>query len=155
MKKLLAMFGALAIAAVAMTACVDITNPVEDFGELTGPYVRWSAVTIPPNGTTPVRAPGGAVLNAIVQLPTRLEENVTVQINFGGTAVFGTDYRILDNQGNPRAGITQQGGSVVITYRPAITDYLADTLRISVPATANRGRTGELTLHRLVNTGPQ
>jgi hypothetical protein len=136
----LKIFGVLAIATLSITACEDITNPIEEFGQQESPYVRFASPT------TATRAPGGTTVNAIITSPARVEENVTVQFTFGGTAVYGTDYRIVDAQGNARTGITANGGSVQLRYQFDNVSSPADTLRIQVPATANRGRTAEITI---------
>jgi hypothetical protein len=128
--------GVLALAAVLSAACEDISNPVEDFGQLKDPYVRFEfpdEIGIP-----------GSVVPVIFVMTTRVEENVDIEYTFGGDAVYGTDYWAVDRDGNRRNDVTQAGGSARITYSASQTTFPRDTLRLFVPFSAADGRTAEI-----------
>lgn len=129
-------FGILALSALVGGACEDITNPVEEFGELTGPFVRFET-------SQAVGTPGSQV-NVIFQMPTRVEEDVEIEFAFGGNAVFGQDFRVVDREGNTRTDVTAAGGTAVIPYRFDQTAFGRDTLRVVVPFEAADGRTLEV-----------
>lgn len=124
--------GVLALAAVVAVACEDITNPVEEFGRLEGPFVQF--VTSQAVGT-----PGSEVL-AIFQLPTRVDEDVEITFAFSGDAVFGQDFLVVDREGNVRSDVTASGGTARIPFLPEQTAFGRDTLRLMVPFNAVDGR---------------
>jgi hypothetical protein len=126
----------LALAAAGAAACEDISNPVEDFGQLADPFVRFEfpgEIGIP-----------GSVVPVIFVMTTRVEENVDIRFSFGGNAVYGTDYWAVDRQGNRRNDVTQAGGSARITYNSSQSTFPRDTLRLFVPFSAVDGRTAEV-----------
>lgn len=123
---------ALAVAMVAVGACEEITNPVEEFGDLTGPFVRFE-------NETAIGTPGSIVPVRFV-MPTRVEEDVTVDFTFGGDAVFGEDFVVVDAQGNPRTDVTAAGGTASIPYRFTEPNFARDTLFVRVPFDATDGR---------------
>jgi hypothetical protein len=128
--------GTLALTALVAVACEDITNPVEEFGQLAGPYVRFersSAVGVP-----------GSVVRVIFQMPTRVEEDVDIDFTFGGSARFGEDFWAVDDEGNVRTDVTGAGGSARIPYRAEQTQFGRDTLNLFVPFNATDGRTAEI-----------
>lgn len=125
--------GALAVAAVAAAGCQDITNPVEEFGTLADPYVRFE-------DDAAIGTPGSLNL-VIFQLPTRVEEDVTVEYSFGGDAVFGEDYQIVTADGTVRDDVTADGGTAVIPYDTGETSFARDTVYVFVPFEATDGRT--------------
>lgn len=129
----------LALAAIGATACEDITNPVEEFGELTDPFVRF--VDSEATGT-----PGSVVL-AIFQMPTAVEENVEVDYTFGGDAVFDQDFQPVDlEDGDPRTDVTAAGGTAQLEYEFDNTSLSTDTLGLFVPLDAVDGRSLEIEL---------
>jgi hypothetical protein len=131
----------LGLVAVAAAACEDgITNPVNEFGEQLGPYVRF----LSPSATASAGDEDPAL--AIVQLPTRVEEDVTATYSFGGTAVLGEDFQPVDADGNPRADVTASGGTAHLEYELENTTSARDTLRLQVLGTATAGRTLEISL---------
>jgi len=143
---------ALALAVTVTGACEDITNPVEDFGQLVGPYVRVQ--------TSAANVRVGTTALFIVQMPTRVEEDVQVNYAFGGTAVFGEDFRPVDRTGAPRTDVTATGGVLRIPYRFDNTQITTDTLRLAIPATAGINRTIEVEIteartssNRTIETG--
>lgn len=123
--------GALAVTGLVAAGCEDITNPVEEFGQLAGPYVRFEAASA-------IGTPDSYVL-IIFQMPTRVEEDVEIDFSFGGDAVFGQDYIVVDDDGNPRTDVTASGGSVTIRYDFDQTAFARDTLRVFVPFDATDG----------------
>jgi hypothetical protein len=130
--------GSLLVAAAAFTGCEDITNPVEEFGQQVDPYVRFetsSAIGTP-----------GSTTEVIFQLPTRVEEDVTIQYTFGGDAVFGEDYEIVDANGAPATGVTAAGGTATLTFDFEQTTFPRDTVYVFVPFDATDGRTLEVTI---------
>lgn len=129
-------FGTLLLAAVAFAGCEDITNPVEEFGSLEDPYVRFetsSAIGTP-----------GSTTRVIFQMPTRVEEDVTIQYTFGGDAVFGDDFVVVDAAGDPVADVTAAGGTATIPFDPEQTTFGRDTILVFVPFDATDGRTLEI-----------
>lgn len=140
--KSLRILGALGVAALALAACEDITNPVEEFGTLAGPYVRFltDAAVGTPSSTNFV----------ILQLPTRVTEDVTVTYSFGGDAVFGEDFMVVDADGNVRTDVTAAGGTATIEYDSTQAALARDTIRIFVPFDANDGRTLEVEIESAV-----
>ncbi|MHB1168353.1 MAG: hypothetical protein ACYC28_03630 [Longimicrobiales bacterium] len=129
-------FGTLLLAAVAFAGCEDITNPVEEFGSLEDPYVRFetsSAIGTP-----------GSTTRVIFQMPTRVEEDVTIQYTFGGDAVFGEDYVIVNAAGDSVTDLTAAGGTATIPFDPEQTTFGRDTIFIFVPFDATDGRTAEV-----------
>lgn len=132
----------LAVAAmVATSGCEDITNPVEELGELTSGWVGFEApraVTGPHGTWVPVRYGGIAV---------RPETDVDVTFEFGGTAVFGEDYVVVQDSGSTTAagGFDATGGSVTFDYDPFQTASL-DTLWVYIPTTATVGATAEINM---------
>jgi hypothetical protein len=126
--------GALALVLLAAGACDNITNPAEEEGQMVGPYVRFTAAT--------ANARLGATTNVIFQLPTRIQDqDVRVQFSFGGSAVYGEDFRAVDRTGAARTDVTASGGAITIPYSLTNTSFLADTLRVQVLPTATTGRT--------------
>jgi len=127
---------ALALATSFGAACEDITNPVEEFGALEDPYVRmeFSRVVATPETT-------GLI---VFVMPTRVEEDVEIDFTFGGDAVFGEDFVVVDADGNPRTDITAAGGTATIEFDPEQTLFGRDTLRVFVPFDATDGRTLEV-----------
>lgn len=140
--KIMRIMGALGMAALAVAGCEDITNPVEEFGTLADPYVRFVSAT----GTgTP------ASTNLVIfQLPTRVTEDVTVTFSFGGDAVFGEDFLVVDAAGNVRTDVTASGGTAVIPYDTTQTAFARDTVFIFVPFDASDGRTLEIEIEGAV-----
>lgn len=133
--KILPIAGVLALAVIA-AACEDISNPVEDSGQLADPYVRFEfpdEIGIP-----------GSVVPVIFVMTTRVEENVDIRYTFGGNAVYGTDYWAVDPSGNRRNDVTQAGGTARITYSASQSTFPRDTLRLFVPFSAVDGRTAEI-----------
>jgi hypothetical protein len=130
MKKLFRV-GALALVAT-VAACDQSTNPIEEFGQLGDPYVRFE---FPDDIAAP-----GTTIPVIFVMTTRVEEDVTIDFTLGGNAVYGTDYWAVDRAGVRRTDVTQAGGTARITYRPTQTTFARDTLRIFVPAGARDGR---------------
>ncbi|MEX1184056.1 MAG: hypothetical protein WEF86_12565 [Gemmatimonadota bacterium] len=128
--------GPLAIAAVAVAGCEDITNPVEEFGSLVDPFVQFVQ---PSTIGTP-----GSYNRVIIQMPTRLEEDVTVQYTFGGDAVFGTDYVIVNADSTVRTDVTAAGGTASIRYDAGEDLLPRDTIIVFVPFDATDGRTLEI-----------
>jgi hypothetical protein len=126
--------GALAMTAVVMVGCEDITNPVEEFGEFAPAWVGFEAPRAA-NGSHGTATP--VIYGA---LTTRPEEDVQIDITFGGTAVFGEDYMIVDASGSPISGITAAGGTLLIEADPA-REGPQDTLWIAVPTDATVGST--------------
>ena len=140
--RLMRITAALGVAALALAGCEDITNPVEEFGRLEDPYVRFET-----SGTT--GTPGSTNL-VIFQLPTRLEDTVDISFSFGGDAVFGTDFVVVDEAGNPRTDVNASGGSAVIPFVAGQTTIPRDTLIIFVPFAANDGRKLEIVIESAV-----
>lgn len=131
-------FCTLALAAIGATACEDITNPVEEFGELTDPFVRF--VDSEATGTP------GSIAVAVFQMPTALEESVEVDYTFGGDAVFDQDFQPVDTDGDPRTDVTAAGGTAQLEYEFDDTSLSNDTLALFVPSDAMDGRTLEIEL---------
>lgn len=129
--KIIKSIGALVAIATIASGCSDITNPAEQQGELVGPYVRWVS-------HTGIGTPQSTVM-AIIQMPTRVEEDVTIHYTFTGDAVYGTDFYAVDQNGDPRADVTAQGGTAVIKYDPDQTAVGRDTIRLYVPFDAADG----------------
>jgi hypothetical protein len=124
--------GTVALTAVAGAGCDDVTNPVEEFGQLKGAYVRFvseGAIGTPESTN-----------RAIFVITTRVEEDVEITYTFGGDAVFGTDFVAVDGQGNVRTDVTSAGGKAIIEYDPTQVDFPRDTLRLFVPFAAQDGR---------------
>jgi hypothetical protein len=132
--KLFKRFGMLAVATLAIAACEDVTNPLDE-GALVGPFVRFVS-----NAAS--AKPGTAAVNVVFQLPTRLEEDVLVDYTFGGDAVFGTDYAVVKSKGEAGA----KGGTMRIGYDPSKTAIPQDTLVLSVPAGATPGHVLEVNI---------
>jgi hypothetical protein len=124
--------GALALVAVTAAACDESTNPIEEFGQLGDPYVRFE---FPDDIGVP-----GTTIPVVFVMTTRVEEDVTINFTLAGNAVYGTDYWAVDRAGVRRTDVTQAGGVARITYRPTQTTFARDTLRIFVPAAARDGR---------------
>jgi hypothetical protein len=131
--KTIRIIGTLAVAAVVAAGCEDITNPIQEQGQLVGPYVQFVGETgiAPPEATFPV----------VFRLPTALEEDVIVQYTFGGDAVFGEDYVIVDRAGNIRTDVTAAGGTATIRYDFDDTSFPQDTLFVRTTFDAVDGRT--------------
>ncbi len=127
---------AVVILAMVGAACEDITNPIEEFGQLVDPFVRWEVATS-------IGAPEQTV-GVIIQLPTRLEEDVSYSFALGGDAEFGVDYIPVDREGNPRADVTAQGGSGTIVYNPEQDAFSRDTIFFFIPFEATDGRQVEI-----------
>ncbi len=136
--KIIKTIGALVAITAIASGCNDITNPVEQQGQLVGPYVRWAA-------HTDVGTPEGTVL-AVIQMPTRVEEDVTIHYTFGGDAVYGQDFYAVDASGNERTDVTATGGTATIHYDPGQTAFGRDTVRLYVPFDATNGRTIDVQL---------
>jgi len=127
--------GLLAVLAL-LSGCDGVTNPVEQFGELVGPFVRFE---FPGAVGTPE-----SVVPVIFQMPTRLEEDVEIEFRFGGSARFGVDFLILDRQGNVRTDLTAAGGTARIPAGATQPVFGRDTLRVFLPSDAEDGRVLEL-----------
>lgn len=130
--RLIRTIGVLALAAGTVAACEDITNPIEEFGTLEDPFVRFqSAKTVGTPGSTQA---------VVVELPTRVEEDVTVDVAFGGDAVFGDDYVIVDSEGNARGDVSAEGATLSIPFDFNQNTMLSsDTLLVFVPFDATDG----------------
>ncbi len=126
--------GALAMTAVVMVGCVDITNPVEEFGEFAPAWVGFEAPRAA-NGSHGTMTP--VVYGA---LTTRPEEDVQINITLGGTAVYGDDYMIVDANGSALSGITAAGGTLLVDGDPA-REGPQDTLWVAVAGDATVGST--------------
>lgn len=134
--KIIKTMGALVAIAAIASGCNDVTNPVKQQGQLVGPYVRWES-------HTGIGTPQGTVL-AIIQMPTRVEEDVTIHYTFTGDAAYGTDFYAVDQNGNERADVTAQGGTATIQYDPEQTAFGRDTVRLYVPFDATDGRSVDI-----------
>lgn len=134
--KMMRITGILGVAMLALAGCEDITNPVEEFGTLADPYVRF--LTASAIGTP------ASTNRVILQLPTRLTEDVTVTYTFGGDAVFGEDFQVVDETGAVRTDVTASGGTAIIPFDPDQTTLPRDTIIIVVPFAATDGRTLEI-----------
>jgi hypothetical protein len=130
----------LGLVATAAAACDGVTNPVDEFGTLEGPYVKF----VSSSASAPVGAEDPVLV--VVQLPTRVEENVTATYSFGGTAVLGQDFQPVDADGNPRSDVTAAGGTANLPYVFDNTASPRDTLRLQILPTATPGRTLEISL---------
>lgn len=130
--RLIRTIGVLALAAGTVAACEDITNPIEEFGALEDPFVRFeSATTVGTPGSTQA---------VVVELPTRVEEDVTVEVAFGGDAVFGEDYVIVDSEGDARDDVSAGGATLNIPFDfNQNTTLSSDTLLVFVPFDATDG----------------
>ncbi len=126
----------LVTAVLAAAGCEEITNPIEEFGQLGAPYVRFE---FPEALGTP-----GAEILVIFQLSTRVQEDVEIDFTFGGDAVFGEDFLVLDDAGNPRGDVSASGGTATIPYDFERTLFGRDTLGLFVPLDATGGRTLEI-----------
>jgi len=136
--------GVLALTALAAGACTDVTNPIEETGTLADPFVRFeSSSAVGVVGTT---------ATITIELPTRVEEDVTVQYSFGGTAVFGEDYIIVDNDGNPRSDVTAAGGTASIPFDFEDTNTPSDSIKVFVPLTTTDQSVLEVTLQSASTT---
>lgn len=151
--RLIRTIGVLALAAGTVAACEDITNPIEEFGALEDPFVRFeSATTVGTPGSTQA---------VVVELPTRVEEDVTVEVTFGGDAVFGEDYVIVDSEGNAREDVSAGGATLGIPFDFNQNTVLAsDTLLVFVPFDATDGVVLDVQIEsataesgRVLNTG--
>lgn len=151
--RLIRTIGVLALAAGTVAACEDITNPIEEFGTLEDPFVRFeSATTVGTPGSTQA---------VVVELPTRVEEDVTVEVTFGGDAVFGEDYVIVDSEGNAREDVSAGGATLSIPFDFNQNTVLAsDTLLVFVPFDATDGVVLDVQIEsataesgRVLNTG--
>ena len=128
--KTIRFIGALAVAGMVATGCTDITNPVEEFGEFAPAWVGFDSEEI--------GAARGFTIPVIFEAPTRPEEDVIIDFTFGGTAVFGEDYEIVNADGSPRTDVTSAGGTVTIEYDPAATAP-QDTMWVFVTTEATDG----------------
>lgn len=139
---------ALAVAALAVAGCEDITNPVEEVGEFAPPWVGFSTVS----GT----APHGGFVPVIFTAPGRPEQDIEIDFTFGGTAVFGEDYVIVTDpeSGTPRSDVTAAGGTALIPYDPAA-ESPHDTLWVFIPTDAVAGRQLEVNMTAARGTGGQ
>ncbi len=126
--------GALAMTAVVMVGCEDITNPVQEFGEFAPAWVGFEAprAVNGSHGSTT-----GVVYGA---LTTRPEEDVEIDITFGGDAVYGEDFVVMDANGSPRSDITAAGGTLMIDSDPNLEEPQG-MFWIYVPTSATVGRT--------------
>jgi hypothetical protein len=130
--------GALAVAASVVVGCQDITNPVEEFGTLAPAWVAFEAPRAV-NGSHGTYVP--VVYGA---LTTRPEEDVEIDITFGGDAVFGEDYVIVDGpNGAPRTDLSAAGGTLMLDADPS-REGPQDTLWVFVPTTAEVGSVVEI-----------
>lgn len=137
---------ALVVAALAVTGCEDITNPVEEVGEFAPPWVGFTTVS----GT----APHGSYVPVIFTAPGRPEQDIEIDFTFGGTAVFGEDYVIVTDpvSGTPRSDVTAAGGTALIPYDPAA-ESPHDTLWVFVPTDAVAGRDLQVNITAARGTG--
>ena len=140
--KSMRIIGVLGVAVLASAGCEDITNPVEEFGTLADPYVRFE--------TSSATGTPASMNRVIVQQPTRVTEDVTVTFTFGGDAVFGEDFLIVDEAGNVRTDVTAAGGTAFIPFDSAQTQFARDTIFVFVPFDAADGRTLEIEIESAV-----
>lgn len=131
--------GTLAVAAaVVMVGCEDVTNPIEEFGEFAPAWVGFEAPRAV-NGSHGTYTP--VVYGA---LTTRPEEDVEIDITFGGDAVFGEDFVIVDEpNGSPRSEFSAEGGTVALDSDPS-REGPTDTLWVYVPEDAAVGSQVEI-----------
>ena len=122
--KRISVLGALAIAIAFGAACEDITNPIEETGQIVDPYVHFVSSS--------ADAPPGATVLVIFQLPTKVEEDIDIEFTFSGDAVLGTDFQAVDRDGNARDDVSAAGGDAHITFVADETLFGRDTLFISV-----------------------
>ncbi|MDG5767281.1 hypothetical protein QA596_07385 [Balneolales bacterium ANBcel1] len=122
----------MGLALLIYAGCENVDNPVNEMGEQIGPYVRFQAETA-------VGAPE-SVVNVIVQLPTTIEEDVDYTVSFGGDAVYGEDFTIVDTDGNVRGGFSAEGGTSTIFYDAEETSIDRDTLFVAIDFDAVDGR---------------
>lgn len=125
--------GALTLAAAFAAACDQSTNPIEEFGQLADPYVRFE---FPDEVGVP-----GFTVPVVFVMTTRVEENVDIAYTFAGTAVYGTDYWAVDRAGVRRTDVTQAGGTARIIYNAQQSNFARDSLRLFFPQAARDGRT--------------
>lgn len=125
-----AIIGTVAVVAGVAAACQDITNPVEQFGTLGPPWVRFDPISAsaPNNGSwTPV----------VFEAPSRPEEDITVSYSLAGDAVADSDYVVVADSGSTTAG--GPSGTVTIAYDPNA-ETPTDTMWLYVPSSATVGR---------------
>lgn len=143
----LKIIGALAVTAGVMAGCEDITNPVEEFGEFAPAWVGFEAPRTV-NGSHGTYTP--VVYGA---LTTRPEEDVQIDVTFGGDAVFGQDYVIVDQPGgSARSDLSAAGGTLLLDADPA-REGPEDTLWVFVPETATVGSTVEIQMSEARTVG--
>jgi hypothetical protein len=140
--KSMRIIGVLGVAVLALAGCEDITNPVEEFGTLADAYVRFQ--------TSSATGTPASLNRVILQQPTRVTEDVTVTFTFGGDAVFGEDFLIVDEAGNVRTDVTAAGGTALIPFDSAQTQFARDTIFVFVPFDATDGRTLEIAIESAV-----
>jgi hypothetical protein len=144
--RVLGAFGLLAMS--GLVGCESIPNPVEEFGERVGPFVRFEF----PGA---IGTPESEVL-VIFQMPTRIGEDVEIDFTLGGSARFGEDFIVLDRAGNVRTDVTPAGGTARIPSAATQPVFGRDTLRIFLPPDAEDGRLLdiEITAARTVSGSP-
>ena len=131
----------LGAAILAVSACEEITNPIEEMGEFAPPWVAFEAprtVTGPHGSWVPVRYGGIAV---------RPEEDVNVVLEFGGSAVFGEDFFVVADSGSLEvaSGFDASGGTALFDYDP-FQEAAFDTLWLWIPTTATVGSALEISM---------
>lgn len=121
----------LAVAVVAAAGCEDITNPIEETGQLAPAWVGFEA----PRSVNGARGSWLAVRYGGLTL--RPERDVSIDLEFGGSAAFGEDFEVVEGEGSTTeaAGFSAAGGTVLLEYDPAQEAPL-DTLWVYIPATA-------------------
>lgn len=131
--KTMRIIGALAVAGMAIAGCQDITNPVEETGEFGAPWVRFDVVA--QQGDLDSYVP------IIFEAPSRPEQDIDIEFTFGGDAVFGEDYVVVEDEGvtTPRSDVTAEGGTITLPYDPA-QEQPHDTMWVYVPQDATAGR---------------
>lgn len=130
--RILAIIGALAVVAGIAAACQDITNPVEQFGTLGPPWVRFNPIEASAPNT-------GSWAPVVFQAPSRPEEDITISyaMDAAGDAVADSDYMIVADSGSTTAA--GSSGTVTIAYDPNA-ETPTDTMWVYVPSTATIGR---------------
>ena len=140
--------GALAVAGLAAVGCQDITNPVEEFGEFAPAWVGFEAPRAV-NGSHGSHVP--VIYGA---LTTRPEEDVTIEMSFGGQGVYGTEFTAVDGAGSttPHPDFSAAGGTVTLPADPTRDEPL-DTLWLYVFEEATVGNVLEVNIDTASTVG--
>lgn len=105
-------------------SCEDYTNPVEGIEE-TGLFVEFAAGT----PETATLAEGDSITFTIVA-PVSFEADLTATLQFEGTAVQGTDYRV---SGDGLVSVSDSGAEVTIPFIPTNnSDVVPDQVEITI-----------------------